>query len=305
MDLSSAVPASPEPSNRRRFVRINGDDFGFSTGVNRAIITAHETGILTSTSLMVTGDAVEEAVALAKSHPQLAVGLHLVLTCGRSQLPASQIPDLVDDRGYFPDQPHVAGLRYQFNSAARQQVLREIRAQLEAFRQTGLPLAHVDGHLHLHMHPVVLRQLVHLAAEFNIQSIRLPLEELSLNLAYDRSHLVTKLLWSVVFGRLRQYGERLLHSHGIQFADRVYGLLQTGAMTEDYWLDLIPRIREDWIEIYSHPAIALPGEPSNSPIGLGAAELEALLSDRVRQALRDRGFELIPSLQHAKENVQC
>jgi len=46
------------------------------------------------------------------------------------------------------------------------------------------------------------------------------------------------------------------------------------------------------VEIYSHPAIAIPGEPSNAPLGLGPAELEALLSDRVRDALIHNGFKL-------------
>jgi chitin disaccharide deacetylase len=50
-------------TQRRRFAIINGDDFGFSQGVNQAIIQAYEQGVLTSTSLMVTGDAAEEAIA--------------------------------------------------------------------------------------------------------------------------------------------------------------------------------------------------------------------------------------------------
>ena len=54
----------------------NGDDFGASTGVNRGIIDCHEHGVLTSTSLMVTGKAVAEAVALSRDYPKLAIGLH-------------------------------------------------------------------------------------------------------------------------------------------------------------------------------------------------------------------------------------
>src|SRR5438128_1832847 len=88
---------------RRRFAIINGDDFGFSQGVNQAIIQAHTQGVLTSTSLMVSGDAVEDAIAMKRHHPSLAVGLHLVLVCGRSVLPPDQIPHLVDSKGNFPD----------------------------------------------------------------------------------------------------------------------------------------------------------------------------------------------------------
>lgn len=274
----------------RRFVIINGDDFGFSSGMNRAIIEAHERGVLTSTSLMVTGQAFEEAVALAKAHPNLAVGLHVVLGKGKAVLPPSQIPHLVDEKGNFSNEPNRAGLHYQFNAKARQELRLEIRAQLEKFRETGLHLSHVDGHLHMHSHPVVMRALVELADEFQIQVIRLPFEELRLTLNLDRSDLQSKLLWWSVYAGLRRYGESLLKAKGIGFVDRVYGLLQTGRMTETYLLGLIPQIRANLIEIYSHPAIAIPGEPK--PYGLAAEEFEALLSDKVREILVESGFEL-------------
>ncbi len=282
---------SPAPSSPRR-ARINADDFGFSTGVNQAIITAHQRGILTSTSLMVTGDAAEAAIELAASNPTLAVGLHLVLGMGRSVLPPEQIPNLVDSDGKFSDDPGRAGLSYQFNAKARRELPLEIRAQLEKFRQTGLKLSHVDGHLHLHSHPVVLRHLVSFAEEFEIREIRLPSEELSIALAIDPSDWLTKTVGSMVFTGLRRYGEKILKKNRIQFVDRVYGFLQTGRVTESYLLGLIPKITADVIEIYSHPAIAIPGEPSNAPLNLGFAELEALLSDRVRSTLQQQGFEL-------------
>lgn len=276
-----------------RFVIVNGDDFGFSSGVNQAIIQAHQHGVLTSTSLMVSGDAAQEAIALAHNHPSLAVGLHLVLVCGRSVLPPEQIPHLVDPMGHFSNSPLRAGLIYQFQPQARQELSLEIRAQLEKFRDSGLALSHVDGHLHLHTHPVVLDILTKLAPEFGIRVIRLPSEELGINLQLDRRNLLTKLIWSMVFGRLRHYGAELLVSHQIKFADRVYGLLQTGNVTESYLLGLIPQIQANLVEIYAHPAITKPGEALNGSVGAGEPELAALLSEQVRQTLSLNGFELI------------
>jgi chitin disaccharide deacetylase len=270
----------------RRFAIVNGDDFGFSLGVNQGIIQAHEQGILTSASLMVTGDAFDEAVSLAKSHPNLGVGLHLVLVCGKSALLPSQIPHLVDKDGLFPSDPVKAGLRYQFDRLARQELKQEIRAQLEKFRQTGLPLAHVDGHLHLHSHPVVLRILVELAEEFSIEIIRLPSEELRLTLDIDPSGLAKKVIASLVFTWLRKYGEALLKAKKIGFAERVYGLLQTGNISEEYLLQLIGQIGANTIEIYTHPAI-------DETTGAKNQELIALLSDRVREKLLSNYFEIV------------
>ncbi|NMG06384.1 hopanoid biosynthesis-associated protein HpnK [Brasilonema sp. UFV-L1] len=271
---------------------INGDDFGFSHGVNQAILKAHKEGVLTSTSLMVTGEAFDEAVDLAHAHPTLAVGLHLVLVCGRAALPPSEIPQLVDSKGNFPYGPERSGLRYQFIRATHEELRREIRAQLEKFRSSGLRLSHVDGHLHMHVHPVVLRILVDLADEFGIRVIRLPHEELGMNLRLDRRNLLTKLVWAGVFGRLRRYGEGLLKSKGIGFAERVYGLLQTGCITEEYLLGLIPQIEANLVEIYCHPAVVRSGESLNGPPGAGEAELAALLSGRVGEMLAAKGFEL-------------
>ncbi len=281
----------PQKAAPRRLI-VNGDDFGFSSGVNQAIIAAHERGVLTSTSLMMTGDAVDEAVMLAKAHPTLAVGLHLVLACGRSVLPSTQIPHLVDAQGRFSYEPEKAGIHYHLNAGARRELPLEIRAQLERFRQTGLPLSHVDGHVHVHIQPVVLNHLVTLAEEFEIRFIRLPFEEATIALRADRSDLLTKLLLSLVYAGLRRYGESRLRSHGIQYTDRVYGLLNSGRMTEGYLLKLIPQLRANLVEIYSHPAMPLAGEPANESFGLRQAECDALMSDRVRAAIQNQGFEL-------------
>ena len=273
--------------NKSHFLVINAYDFGFSDDVNTAIIQAHEEGILTSTSLMVTGDAAQNAIALAKNHPHLAVGLHLVLVCGKSVLPPAQIPHLVDSQGNFSDNPTQAGLNYQFNQATRAELRLEIAAQLEKFRDSGLNLSHVDGHLHLHVHPVILNILTEFAGEFQIKFIRLPSEELTKNLKIDRRNLFTKIIWSIVFGQLRNYGEGLLKTHNIKFADRVYGLLQTGNMSEEYLLSLIPQIEAELVEIYAHPT-SVNTKINNS----GEIELKALLSERVREILSIKGFEL-------------
>jgi chitin disaccharide deacetylase len=277
-------------SDRKRCMVVNGDDFGFSSGVNQAIIQAHEHGILTSASLMVTGAALDEAVELARSHPNLGVGLHVVLTCGRSRLPPVGIPQLVNSRGEFSTNPTIAGLIYQFHPFARQQLHAEIRAQLEGFRETGLPLSHVDGHLHLHCHPVVLSILAELAPEFGIRTIRLPFEELHLSVnGYRPANLNKVLLWGV-FAQLRRMGIKILRSQNIHYLERVYGLLHTDQITEAYLLQLIPTITANCVELYAHPAISLPGEPFNGKTG--QQELAALISPKVRHALIEYGFEL-------------
>jgi predicted glycoside hydrolase/deacetylase ChbG (UPF0249 family) len=61
----------------QRFLIVNADDLGLSSGVNAGIAEAHERGIVTSASLMVLRDAAPPAVAALAEHPELSVGLHL------------------------------------------------------------------------------------------------------------------------------------------------------------------------------------------------------------------------------------
>lgn len=104
---------------------VNADDFGASPGVNRAILECHRDGILTSASLMVTGAAVDEAVAISREHPDLAVGLHW---------------DVLgeDER--------------EFDLGDADAVRSEFRLQLERFHALmKRPPTHVDSHRHTHL----------------------------------------------------------------------------------------------------------------------------------------------------------
>lgn len=80
------------PSVRRLVV--NADDFGFTSGVNQAIVEAHTHGVVTSSTLMVNGPAFAGATQLAKTLPRLSVGCHVVLIDGEPVLGAEQLPSL-------------------------------------------------------------------------------------------------------------------------------------------------------------------------------------------------------------------
>lgn len=272
---------------------VTGDDFGMSPAVNRAIVTAHERGLLTSASLMVTGAAATEAVAFAKIHPTLAVGLHLVLCQGRAALPPGLIPGLVDAEGNFSVSPVRAGLRYFFVRSLRSQLRREIEAQLAAFAATGLPLSHLDGHLNIHLHPTVLAVVLELAGQHRIRAMRVPRDDLRSTVALDTKRLGYKLSHALIFGALCRYARGRVQAAGILAADRVYGLLQSGDMNESFLLELLPRIQDGLVEWYCH--VGLPPCPELkrwTPAYRHRQELEALTSDRVRKAVAARGFVL-------------
>jgi hopanoid biosynthesis associated protein HpnK len=156
----------------RRLI-VNGDDFGLSSQVNAGILHAHRHGVLTNASLMVTASAWREAVTLAKETPSLSVGLHLTLVQGRAALAPHLLSGVTKPNGQFSDNPTAAGLRYFFSRQARLQLRDECRAQVERFLAAGLVPAHLDGHVNMHMHPVVLNILLDLAPEYGVRAVRL------------------------------------------------------------------------------------------------------------------------------------
>ena len=85
---------------------------------------------------------------------------------------------------------------------ARLELGRELAAQFERFAASGLPLSHVDSHLHLHMHPSVFNLLLPLAEAYGAHGLRLPRDDLRLSLSQDRRQAGTKVAWAVLFGLL-------------------------------------------------------------------------------------------------------
>jgi hopanoid biosynthesis associated protein HpnK len=261
------------------------DDFGRDVAVNEAVEEAHRNGILTITSLMVGEPAVADAVARTKRLPGLGVGLHLVLADGAPMLSATEVPALVGADGKFDPNMVRAGFRFYFSPAARRQLAAEIRAQFAAFAATGLPLDHVNGHKHVHLHPTIARLVLEIGREFGMRASRLPWEpNAPLRLAMPGERLKA-LAWSPVVAALR----RRLDRAGLARNDQVFGLAWSGALTEDRLLALLPHLPGGVSEIYCHPAV---GAASFAPGYRHAEELAALVSPRVRRLVEALGLRL-------------
>lgn len=130
----------------RRLI-VNADDFGMSRGVSAGILEAHRHGIVTSTTLLVTGDLDADLLAAARDSG-LGLGLHVNLTLGR---PLTAGASLVDGAGGF--------VRDAWRAAARATVAdveREVDAQVERFvARIGRRPTHLDTHHHVGLHPPV------------------------------------------------------------------------------------------------------------------------------------------------------
>jgi chitin disaccharide deacetylase len=265
----------------RRLI-VNADDFGRSASINQAVIRAHREGILTSASLMVNEPGCEEAVALARQNPNLGVGLHLTLLCGRSALPRERIPGLVSAQQEFIRNPAGAGFRYFFQRSLQRQLQEEIHAQFQRFRATRLPLDHVNGHLHLHLHPMVFRLLMQDAAQLGIDRLRLTFDPFRLNLRLASGHLFYRTLHVLIFHWLAGRARPVLRERGLRHTDAVFGLLQNARVDESYVRRLLANLPAGDSELYSHPSL-----------DEFRSEFDALISPRVRQQVEASGIKLI------------
>ncbi len=256
---------------------VTADDFGSSRTVNEAVEIACREGILTSASLIVTGPAFGDAVARARRLPELSTGLHLVFCDGR---PAATDPAAarLARRGKLPRSPLVAGLRYYVGRRRLAPALTaEVRAQFARLKAAGLAIHHVDGHHHLHMHPVLLPLVLEAMREFGVPHVRLVREDGAgrVRMETPAAEVVAAIFWLLA----RRY-----RSSAIATTERVYGLRATGRLDELALIRLIRRLRAPTVEVYTHPDTAT---------AAGRAELEALCSPRVRAALSEAGYRLV------------
>jgi hopanoid biosynthesis associated protein HpnK len=235
---------------------------------------------------MVGAPAAAEAVDLARRLPGLHVGLHLAVVDGLPTLPPSEVGGLVDRRGVLRSDLLVAGIRFFFHPLVRAQLAREIRAQFEAFRATGLELDHVNAHHHMHLHPSVGALLIEIGREYGLRAVRVPREPAS---ALSRTGDVPRGARS---GRSLGVWVALLRARlrraGLRFNDQLFGLAWTGAVTEARILKLLPHLPPGVTELYCHPAMGSGSPSSDGP----AAELAALMSPAVSRGIVEHGIRL-------------
>ena len=232
-------------------VTFTADDFGLTVSVNEAVERAHRAGVLHAASLMVAGPAVADAVRRARALPRLRVGLHLVVIEGPAALPRSEIPDLVDARGWFPSHQLRLGFDYAIRPRVRRQLAAEIRAQFAAFAGTGLSLAHADAHKHMHLHPVVGRLMLDIGREFGLRRVRVPAESPAV-LARCGTRVGAGAHALYHWTRLLR---RQVSTAGMATTDYCFGIAWSGHMTGERLGRLLPELPAGESEIYLHPAV--------------------------------------------------
>jgi hopanoid biosynthesis associated protein HpnK len=263
---------------------VHADDFGLDEPVNRGIVEAHDRGIVTSVSLMATGAAFDDAVALARSRPNLDVGVHLVLTEDR---PLTGASSLVGSEGRFP--PHVTQLTGKRMRGAidLEDVRAELDAQVRRVRATGLAVSHLDGHQHVHVLPGIAAVVADLAAAHGIAAVRYPAESVRPYML-RKPHRFKRVAEQVAVAA----ASALSPLKGLRRSDEFVGFYFGGRLDEANLARVLAGLPAGrTVELMCHPG----GEGAHTVDWQyeWVAERDALTSPRIRELVAARGIQLV------------
>jgi hopanoid biosynthesis associated protein HpnK len=284
----------------RRLI-INADDFGLTAGVNRAIVEAHERGVVTSTTLMANGQAFADAAGLARSRPRLGVGCHIVLVDGAPLLDRTEIGSLLDGESNPSGGPRFRegiasfGARALLGRLSENEIEAEAAAQIRKLQAAGIPVTHIDSHKHTHLFPRVLRPLLRAAASCGVTAIRNPFERIrGSQLAASPS------LWrrwtevGILRSLARQFREAVQEA-GVSTPDGTLAIVATGSLDERLLRLMVEHLPDGTWELVCHPGYN-DGDLQGVHTRLRESrerELRLLTSASTRELLAANGIEIV------------
>jgi len=283
----------------RRLI-VNADDFGFTAGVNRAIVEAHTRGVVTSSTLMANGGAFADAVELSKSVPRLSIGCHVVLIDGQPVVASEQIASLTKPTRAqeFRDGLKSFAARAIAGRLTAEEISAEATAQIRKIQATGITVSHFDTHKHTHIFPAILRPLLQAAAACGVRALRnpfgprLPLRSSQL---LARPNLWTRYAEVRILRRFASNFREAVDREGFTTPDGTLGIEVTGTLDETLFTAIARNIPEGTWEFVCHPGY--------NDADLQAArtrlresrqtELQVLTLPAAREVLAREGIELI------------
>jgi predicted glycoside hydrolase/deacetylase ChbG (UPF0249 family) len=283
----------------RRLI-VNADDFGYTAGVNRAIVEAHTRGIVTSTTLMANGPAFSEAARIAGGTPRLSVGCHVVLIDGSPLLAPNQISSLRGTSGgpSFRDGLMSFAARSIAGLLDPEEIEAEATAQIRKVQSFGIAVSHFDTHKHTHIFPPVLRPLLRAAAACGVSAVRNPFGP---RLPLRSSELLaTPSLWKrtaevrILRGFARKFRESV-DRLGFSTPDGTLGIEVTGVLDERLFRAIAETIPQGTWEFVCHPGYNDADlQAANTRLRESRElELQALTLPTARALLAEKDIELI------------
>lgn len=278
---------------------VNADGFGFTYGINRGIEEAVSNGIVTSISVVVNFNAIEELPSFISRHPEISVGVHVNPVVGRPVSEAREIPSLVNAHGEFHYREFTKHLR---SGQIRMEHLElELSRQVErALELSGNSITHIDSHQNKHLYPGYFKVFIRVAKRYGITRMRThrhlicveaPNRRLAALAYYTKDPI---RLLTHTFARYEMWQAR---RQGMRMADYLLSLGHIGRANKallESWLNIVRNVPDGISEIYCHPGY-VDDELSRyaTYVHEREKEIEVLTNSALRDAINRASIELI------------
>jgi predicted glycoside hydrolase/deacetylase ChbG (UPF0249 family) len=256
----------------KKIAIINADDYGLTASVSNGICEAYLNGILTSTTVMVTGLTVEQDLPLLiKECPGIGIGVHLTLTTFKPISNPLLIPSLIGSDEKFHKLSNLINCAGELNE---EELYIEWKAQIDLLISFGVKIDHLDSH---HNACIVSEKTVNvmakLAKEYALP-VRTPMSPNN-NLA------------------LEQYAKNELDKLQIIYPQTLNISFMDNKGAQRSLIKILNKLESGVTEIMSHPGFIDEDLRSiTSLVEQRLTELNTLCSKKARNAIDENNIEL-------------
>lgn len=287
--------------NSKRLI-INADDYGWTAGITDGILQAHQSGVVTSVSLMANQPASDYAINRLREFPELGVGVHLYLCDGQPVSPLSEVQSLVRSDGTFYNAAEMITRLKRWQVSARE-IEKEFRAQIEWIKTRGISLTHADAHHHLHFYPSAIRAFRLAVKAEGIRCARAPRHEHWPKDGYIGGPYGGRVERRLLVAAYNEWVQRVA-LRGLDLPDAcfVYHPRYRSSLNllAEGWMAALANLKPGTFELGCHPGLSETDfRESDSFSARRELELHILTDRSFRRAIDSSGIELITYRQLA------
>lgn len=146
------------------------DDYGRSSEINQAVISAAQSGVVQIISILPNKISLSQVNRL-RQLKSVRFSAHLNLIEGKPVSSFGQVPSLINQTGHLWPLPQFL-LRLFLGLIDLSQVRLELNNQVDRLKSLGITITHLDSHRHTHLFPPIWSMTLRLARRYNIAHLR-------------------------------------------------------------------------------------------------------------------------------------
>lgn len=232
---------------------ITADDYGMSKSINDAILEGIQCGRITSTNVMVNMPYYKDIVKVKQLFPNVSIGIHLNLTCGKPVSNIEEIKSLVDHYGTFFSAT-IFRRKVIRGEIKRSEIKKEIYAQYQKFAEMGFLPDYWNTHQHIHMVYGLLFLINKISIKHGVAKVRC---NSKFYIGLPSINTIELLKNALIRIEYQLLGKKTLHPKGLVRFRRGYSIYDLNLLT-DYSKQ--HEKKKCSVELMIHPAISIDSE---------------------------------------------